>query len=148
MKNKQFKFGFLGVLLLSISCWGQNKPWTLRECVDYALKNNISIKQSELDLQSSQLSKKDALGPISMLTHPTLGISVWTKTLQQVCWKTKQHNIHQRVEFQCNYLQRPSKCESVTSFQFDHSFFPISIGENERRYWIKCSQCLFANSIQ
>ena len=62
MKNKQFKFGFLGVLLLSISSWGQSKPWTLRECVDYALKNNISIKQSELDLQSSQISKKDALG--------------------------------------------------------------------------------------
>jgi outer membrane protein len=26
-----------------------NKVWTLKECVDYALENNISVKQSELD---------------------------------------------------------------------------------------------------
>jgi len=27
----------------------ENKVWTLKECVDYALENNISVKQSELD---------------------------------------------------------------------------------------------------
>ena len=26
------------------------KKWTLKECVDYALKNNISVKQSENSL--------------------------------------------------------------------------------------------------
>lgn len=29
----------------------QDKTWTLKECVDYALENNISIKQSQLTLQ-------------------------------------------------------------------------------------------------
>ncbi|MBI2279800.1 MAG: TolC family protein [Bacteroidetes bacterium] len=30
----------------------ETKIWTLQECVDYALKNNISVKQSELEKQS------------------------------------------------------------------------------------------------
>ena len=96
MKNKQFKFGFLGVLLLSISSWGQSKPWTLRECVDYALKNNISIKQSELDLQSSQISKKDALGNFLPNINANASHS-WNIGLNQ--------NIYLgRIEFQCDYL--------------------------------------------
>ncbi len=40
----------------------QNKKWTLQECVEYALKNNISIKQSELDLELSDIEKSDAIG--------------------------------------------------------------------------------------
>lgn len=52
---------FLGLMVVS-NGWSQTKTWTLRECVDYALKNNISIKQSELDVQTSQISKNDALG--------------------------------------------------------------------------------------
>ena len=34
----------------------------LEECVDYAIKNNISIKQSELDTQTTAIAKKDAIG--------------------------------------------------------------------------------------
>ncbi len=36
--------GFLSVVNAQ-----ENKVWTLKECVDYALENNISVKQSELD---------------------------------------------------------------------------------------------------
>ncbi len=38
------------------------KKWTLQECVEYALKNNISVKQSELDLESAEIDKLEALG--------------------------------------------------------------------------------------
>ena len=42
--------------LLTLNCSAQtndaSKIWTLQECVDYALKNNVSIKQSELEKQS------------------------------------------------------------------------------------------------
>jgi outer membrane protein len=34
-------------LLISIASFAQNKKWTLKECVDYAIENNISIKKSE-----------------------------------------------------------------------------------------------------
>ncbi|NKI25584.1 TolC family protein [Arenibacter sp. 6A1] len=51
---------------LSIFCVGimmaQEKKWTLRDCVEYALEHNISIKQSELDLQNADLAKADAKG--------------------------------------------------------------------------------------
>ena len=40
----------------------QGKKWTLEECVDYAIKNNISIKQSELDLKTSSIEKMEAIG--------------------------------------------------------------------------------------
>jgi outer membrane protein len=40
----------------------QGKKWTLEECVDYAIKNNISIKQSALDVNISSIEKLEALG--------------------------------------------------------------------------------------
>jgi len=49
------------VLLGTIS-QAQVKKWTLPECVEYALENNITIRQSELDLEETELNKKDALG--------------------------------------------------------------------------------------
>lgn len=38
----------------------ENKVWTLKECVDYALENNISVKQSELDKNISTEDVKAA----------------------------------------------------------------------------------------
>jgi len=49
------------VLIVALS-QAQVKKWTLEECVIYALENNISIKQSGLDLKEIELNKKDALG--------------------------------------------------------------------------------------
>jgi outer membrane protein len=40
----------------------QVKNWTLQECVIYALENNISVKQSELDVQATALERSDAVG--------------------------------------------------------------------------------------
>jgi outer membrane protein len=59
-KIKSFSFVFL--LLLSLSFQAQTKKWTLEECVNYALKNNISIKQSELDTKTADIDKKSAKG--------------------------------------------------------------------------------------
>ncbi|MFC7774410.1 TolC family protein [Flavobacterium sp. GCM10027622] len=50
------------LLLSSFAGQSQSKKWTLDECVNHAVKNNISIKQSELDKKSSEISKKDAYG--------------------------------------------------------------------------------------
>ena len=49
-------------LILTVSLSAQNKKWTLEECVEYALKNNISIKQSELDVEIADIAKRDAFG--------------------------------------------------------------------------------------
>ncbi len=53
-------FGF--ILLFSLSIQAQTKKWTLEECVKYAIDNNISIKQIELDSKTATIGKKDAIG--------------------------------------------------------------------------------------
>jgi outer membrane protein len=40
----------------------QQKQWTLEECVTYAVENNLSIEQFELDLQNVVIDESDALG--------------------------------------------------------------------------------------
>ena len=62
MKYSIQKTALLLILTLGFSASAQVKNWTLMECVDYALKNNISIKQSELDLKVSDVEKLEAIG--------------------------------------------------------------------------------------
>ena len=50
------------VLTISTSANAQVKKWTLSECVQYALDNNISVKQSELDLAATDIEKMSAAG--------------------------------------------------------------------------------------
>jgi outer membrane protein len=56
------KITFLTLLFLSVLSQAQSKKWTLEECVNYAIKNNISIKQSELDAKSAAIDKSSAIG--------------------------------------------------------------------------------------
>jgi outer membrane protein len=37
--------------------------WTLQECVNYAFRNNITIKQTELDGKTALIDKKEPGGP-------------------------------------------------------------------------------------
>ncbi len=60
----------------------QQKKWTLQECVDYALEKNISIKQSELDLKTSEINKKDAIGNFLPTLNANAGHS-WSIGLGQ-----------------------------------------------------------------
>ena len=52
----------LFLMLIGFQLSAQTKKWTLEECVDYAIKNNISVKQSELDLKTSDIEKLEAVG--------------------------------------------------------------------------------------
>ncbi|WP_299216188.1 TolC family protein [uncultured Dokdonia sp.] len=49
-------------LLFSVAGFAQNKKWTLQECVQYALDNNITIQQAEISLLNSAIDKSDAQG--------------------------------------------------------------------------------------
>ena len=59
MKKSAILFFFL---LSTQIFFSQEKKWTLEECIAYALENNISVKQSELDLENSEIDKSDAIG--------------------------------------------------------------------------------------
>ncbi|MGX1928782.1 TolC family protein [Flagellimonas sp. 2504JD4-2] len=40
----------------------QMRKWTLQECVTYAVENNLTIEQFELDLENAKIDESDALG--------------------------------------------------------------------------------------
>jgi len=51
------------LIVLSIGITvAQQKKWTLEECVFYAVENNLTIEQFELDLENAKIDKSDALG--------------------------------------------------------------------------------------
>ncbi len=50
------------LLLFCSVIQAQQKQWTLEECVNYALENNLSVKQAELDTELSDIEKRGALG--------------------------------------------------------------------------------------
>jgi len=62
MNYSLLKIALLIILIFGFSSNAQVKKWTLQECVEYALKNNISIKQSELDTKLVDIDKKLAVG--------------------------------------------------------------------------------------
>jgi len=55
-------FSLAALLLFSLSMQAQTKKWSLEECVKYAIDNNISIKNTELDTKTADINKKDAFG--------------------------------------------------------------------------------------
>ncbi|AEM70924.1 outer membrane efflux protein [Allomuricauda ruestringensis DSM 13258] len=40
----------------------QVRQWTLQECVEYAVENNLTVEQFELDLENAKIDKSDAIG--------------------------------------------------------------------------------------
>lgn len=58
------KYSLLTIFLFSalFAKAQENNTWTLQECVNYALENNIQVKQSELDVELAELGRRDAIG--------------------------------------------------------------------------------------
>jgi outer membrane protein len=54
MKKKPFFLSIiLGMVLFSINIVAQ-ELWTLQECIDYAIENNLSVQQSKLDVMNAE----------------------------------------------------------------------------------------------
>ncbi|NER12646.1 TolC family protein [Leptobacterium flavescens] len=84
----RFRITLVTVLLATFFVNAQQKKWTLKECVEYALEHNITIKQSELDLENIDIDRLDAIGNFipslngnstlssstGLSTNPTTGI--------------------------------------------------------------------------
>ena len=60
--KKRFFLSLITIVAASVVVQAQTKKWTLEECVQYAIKNNISIKQVELDSQTALIDKRGAFG--------------------------------------------------------------------------------------
>ena len=63
--NKKNLLATLSILLTSTVAWGQ-KIWTLQECLDYAIANNIQLQQKRITVASDHedvLQSQSALFP-------------------------------------------------------------------------------------
>ena len=71
------------MMLASVQLSAQKK-WTLQDCLDYALENNITLKKSQLQKQSATEELKGAkaalLPTLSASTNQSLGYQPWKDT--------------------------------------------------------------------
>ncbi len=58
----RFRISILLFLLTIGTLTAQMRRWTLEECVTYAVENNLTVEQFELDLENARVDKSDALG--------------------------------------------------------------------------------------
>ncbi|MEX0362263.1 MAG: TolC family protein [Allomuricauda sp.] len=58
----KFKITVIMALFAMVATNAQMKKWTLQECVTFAVENNLTIEQFELDLESAKIDKSDAIG--------------------------------------------------------------------------------------
>ena len=65
----------IALLLFGVFAQAQNKKWTLQECVEYALENNISVKQSELDVLATDIERLSAVGNFLPSISANSGVS-------------------------------------------------------------------------
>jgi outer membrane protein len=66
------------VLSLTLGLQAQQRKWTLEECVTYAVENNLSVQQFELDLEDAKIDKSDAIGNFLPTLNGQLNASVNT----------------------------------------------------------------------
>ena len=81
MKNRSLVIS-TALFLFTFVLTAQMKEYTLEECILIALDKNISIKQSELDLESAEIDKADAIGNFL----PRIGAQsqhIWNNGLSQ-----------------------------------------------------------------
>ncbi len=77
IRNQTFRkkimriFFAISLVFISSALWSQDQKWSLEECINYAMENNIAIKTSELQTQISEYGKKQA--KLNLL--PTLNAS-------------------------------------------------------------------------
>jgi outer membrane protein len=74
----------IGVAMLGTIQMSAQKKWTLQDCIDYAMENNITLKKSQLQKQSATEDLKGAkaalLPTVSASTNQSLGYQPWKDT--------------------------------------------------------------------
>lgn len=75
---------FISVMLLTGSVAMAQKQWTLENCIDYAMVNNITLQKSKLQKESATEELKGAkaalLPTLSASTNQSLGYQPWKDT--------------------------------------------------------------------
>ena len=82
--NNMLKSMALAITLATLPIVGQAKQWTLQECIDYALQNNITLQKSRLQTLSAhedvQMSKAALLPSLSLQTSQNVTYRPWPES--------------------------------------------------------------------
>jgi len=82
--NKKLKTGLLIIMAIGVTHPALARKWTLRECIDYALQNNITLQKSSLTRLSAEqdiMQSQAALLPsLSANTNQNVSYRPWPKT--------------------------------------------------------------------
>ncbi|WP_190811148.1 TolC family protein [Flagellimonas sp. S3867] len=60
----KFRITLLLIICATFITNAQMRKWTLQECVTYAVENNLTIEQFELDLENAKIDESDAIGAL------------------------------------------------------------------------------------
>ncbi|NAY92816.1 TolC family protein [Muricauda sp. JGD-17] len=63
------------LLFITVASQAQMRKWTLQECVEYAVDNNLTVERFELDLENAKIDKSDALGNLIPNLNGTSSVS-------------------------------------------------------------------------
>ena len=84
MIKRLYQWAVVALLLCSSMTTANARQWTLRDCIDYALANNISLKKSRLTKLSAQediMQSQAALLPsLSATTGHNLSYQPWPES--------------------------------------------------------------------
>lgn len=82
--NNMLKSMAVAISLAALPIVGQAKQWTLQECIDYALQNNITLQKSRLQTLSAhedvQMSKAALLPSLSLQTSQNVTYRPWPES--------------------------------------------------------------------
>ncbi len=75
---------FTVFMVLSLVSSGQGRIWTLEDCVNYAIENNIQIKQTELGIENSKINMlQGKLGLLPSLNGSSSYSYAWGRVLDR-----------------------------------------------------------------
>lgn len=60
MKTKIIASCLVGCVLAGNSLGAQERPWTLQNCIDHALENNINVRRSEISVEQREIDLNNA----------------------------------------------------------------------------------------
>lgn len=99
----KFKITVLAFLFTMAIAMAQQKKWTLEECVVYAVENNLTVEQFELDLEAAQIDKSDAIGDMlpnlnaSSSASKNVGFTIVSTSNQPVAGNQATFNVNGSV---------------------------------------------------
>ena len=71
----------IGWMLLTVSAAFAQRQWTMQQCIDYALENNITLQKQKLTKESATEDLKGAkaalLPTLNASTNQSLGYQPW-----------------------------------------------------------------------